>query len=180
MKNYKKAGGFLTPLFKICSTNEQREKLNYAFVKDGFVVASNGICLIKQNLKSIHDMDDSQIQLIEGKSFHRLLLKEMWKCDTILFHEDFIEGFVKNVRLTFNYSIQVEPYDFVNILSGHEINEVLRIGIQPKQVSILYDVMSGNGNIIFDFNGTEKAIKVYFNKETISDEVGIIMPCLTS
>ena len=40
MKNFKKTGGFKTPLFKALLADGMREQLSYAFVKDGFGIVT--------------------------------------------------------------------------------------------------------------------------------------------
>ena len=69
MKNNKKIGGFKTPLFKILSTDDTRESLRYAKILNGYVYASNEICIVKQSLQDFHDIDADECKLIKARHF---------------------------------------------------------------------------------------------------------------
>lgn len=185
MKNFKKTGGFKTPLFKALLADGMREKLSYAFVKDGFVYASNGVILIKQSLSEIHEIDEDQQKFIEGKSFHHDLLKQLWKFKFVEFTENSIKAGDGKANGEFEYSTQIESPNFDILLSYEvEMHAIRQMGIMPKQLSILSDVMDlhtyGQGGVILKFVGHNKMAFAFASYDSIDIQIGLIMPTETN
>ena len=145
MKNFKKTGGFKTPLFKALLADGMHEKLSYAFVSNGFVYASNGVILIKQSLSEIHEIDEDQQKFIDGKSFHLDLLKQLWKFKFVEFTENSIKAGDGKACGEFEYSTQIESPNFEALFNySGEIEAINQVGISPKQLTLLSDVMDLN------------------------------------
>jgi hypothetical protein len=175
MKNNKKIGGFKTPLFKILSTDETRESLRYAKIHNGYVYASNGICLVKQSLQDFHNITPEECKFIEGKTFHFDLLKQLWAFQQVHFEENKIVAYQGSSASEFEYSTQIVSPDFESVLL-YSFENVKQIRLSEKELKQLFAVMHFDVSPCFVFGGENKAVTICNNIDELHIQHGIIMP----
>lgn len=175
-----KIGGFKTPLWNACSGDDLRPALNCAYVKDGKIVATDARILIWQSLTEIHEIEPERAKLIEGKFFHRELLKEMSKCEIITFTEDRIQFVKGKIKGTFDYTDISEKYpDFESIFTGWKPEEKSKIGVNPRLLEKLRMCFSDPSSAFaLTIGANNKHIKVTSEAVNEVDEMGIIMPVM--
>lgn len=175
MKNNKKIGGFKTPLFKILSTDDERESLRYAKILNGYVYASNGICIVKQSLQDFHDIDADECKLIEGKTFHYDLLKQLWAFEQVHFEADCIQAFNGSSRSEFQYSPDVVSPNFESALQ-YSFEDTRSVKLSDKQLKQLFAVMDFGVAPCFVFGGQNKAVTICNNIDELHIQHATIMP----
>jgi hypothetical protein len=175
MKNNKKIGGFKTKLFNVLQKDEQRQDLMYAKIKNGYVYASNGRILLKQNLQTFHEIDKEQADLIEGKTFHRDLLKQLWAFDVVEFKEHTICASSGGAYTEFDYSHKITSPNFEAVLL-YSFNETKALSLDYKLLKTLCDAMDFDGFPYFYFAGENKAVTVCNGINQLDIQHGLIMP----
>lgn len=175
-----KIGGFKTPLWNACSDDDRRPVLNCAYVKDGKIVATDVHILIWQSLTEIHGIEPEQAKLIEGKFFHRELLKEMSKCEIITFTEDGIQFVKGKIKGTFDYTDISEKYpDFEALFTEWKPEEKSKIGVNPRLLEKLRMCFSNpNSTFALTIGANNSHIKVTSRAVNQVDEMGVIMPVM--
>ncbi len=138
--------GFNSDLHKACSTDALRDAMNHVFIKDGFALATDGTIAVKQHL-SLHDFDEKEIQIMEGKFIHREIIKNIRSTG------DFVLATEEGLRVTpkksppvvYPWSIadgKFPDIDFVlNRLDELSGNCTDHLGIDPKYLLMVYDAM---------------------------------------
>jgi hypothetical protein len=175
MKNSKKIGGFKTPLFKILTTDETRESLRYAKILNGYVYASNGVCLVKQSLQDFHGITPEECEFIEGKTFHHDLLKQLWNFQQVCFEEDKIHAFNGSSRSEFEYSPDVVTPHFEAALQ-YSFQDTRSVKISEKELKKLFAVMDFDVAPCFVFAGDTKAVTICNNIDELHIQHAMIMP----
>lgn len=182
MKNFKKNGGFKTPLFKALYSDENRAELQHAYVRNGYVYATNATILIKQSLTEIHEIEPKQQAIVEGKNFHIDLLKQLWKFKFIEFKESGIVAGDGKAWCEFDYSYTCTMPNMEAVLKSQSgLIELSKISFNPKYLALLENVMDlsySSGALVMQFAGETKAIQVFSSYDTMDIQLGIIMPCL--
>ena len=175
MKNNKKIGGFKTPLHKILTTDETRESLRYAKIHNGYVYASNGVCLVKQSLQDFHDLNPEECEFIEGKTFHHDLLKQLWNFQEVVFGPEKISATNGSSSSEFDYSTQIVSPNFEAVLL-YSFEDVRSVKLNEKELKKLFAVMDFDVAPCFVFGGENKAVTVCNNIDELHIQHGIIMP----
>lgn len=175
MKNNKKIGGFKTPLFKILSTDETRESFRYAKIHNGYVYASNGVSLVKQSLQDFHLITPEECKLIEGKTFHFDLLKQLWAFQQVHFEENKIVAYQGSSASEFEYSTQIVSPDFESVLL-YSFNDARSVKLSDKELKKLFAVMDFDVAPCFVFGGGNKAVTICNHIDELHIQHAIIMP----
>lgn len=182
MKNFKKIGGFKTPLFKALYNDDFRNELQHAYVRNGYVYATNATILVKQSLTEIHEIEPEQQAIIEGKNFHIDLLKQLWKFKSIEFKESGIIASDGKAWCEFEYSANCTMPNMEAVLKAHNVDvEMRQISFNPKQLQLLENVLDlsySSGALVMQFAGEDKAIRVFSSYDTMDIQTAIIMPVL--
>ena len=178
-----KIGGFKTQLWHACGNDELRPVMNYAHVKDGFIYATDAHILVKQSLRGVHDLDETQVENLEGKFFHKDLLKLLDKQEVVMFEKDGISicssGIEKSLIPYSECDIKFPNCDAVIPDSSHS-ESINFIGITPKILSRLIKSMyKSEFGYRFTFYGKMRAILLNSGEFDRSDEIGLIMPTNT-
>lgn len=182
MKKPIKIGGFKTQIWKACSKDHIRPALTHAFVRNGFIYATNAHIAVKQSLYHIHDLDTEQCEAIEGKYFSEHLLKQLEKCEIVQFKKDGVHTVFGNTKAVYQYSdCGNDQYPNVDAVlpAIDRIDQVSKIGLNPTYLKIISDVMMNNDNRFgLEFNGQNKAIVVTAFGYDREHQMGIIMPLM--
>ena len=179
MKNSVKIGGFKTQIWKACSKDHLRPALTHAFVRNGFIYATNAHIAVKQSLYHIHDLDKDERETIEGKYFSEHLLMQLEKCDIVQFKKDGIHTVNGNTKAVYQYSECGGAYPDVDAVlpAKDNVQEVSAIGFNPTLFKTMYDAMMKIENQFrFEFNGQNRAIVVTARGYDREHQMGIIMP----
>ena len=177
MKNTKKIGGFKTKIWNALGKDEMSQSLMYAKILNGYIYASDGKILIKQSLQEFHEIEKEQADIIEGKTFHRDLLKQLWAFDIVGFDHDKIRASIGGAHTEFDYSPTITSPNFEGVLTRSYI-EVKQIAFNYKLLKTLCDVMDFDGSPKFYFAGENQAITVCNNIDELHIQHGIIMPTM--
>ena len=178
-----KIGGFKTQLWHACGNDELRPVMNYAHVKDGYIYATDAHILVKQSLRGVHVLDETQCENLEGKFFHKDLLKLLDKQEVVMFEKDGISissfGIEKSLIPYSECDIKFPNCDAV-IPASSQITAVDFVGITPKILARLIKSMYKSGfGYRFTFYGKMRAILLNSGEFDRSDEIGLIMPTNT-
>lgn len=172
-------GGFKTQIWKACSNDNLRPVLCHAFVRDGFIYATNSYIAVKQSLEHIHGIQTEERSIIEGKYFSVHLLKQLEKCNIVVFKEDGIHTECGSTKAVYQYSECDGFYPNVDAVlpSADAFTEVSFIGFNPKHFKIMSEaMMTDTDQFRFDFTGTQRAIVVTANGYDRDHQIGILMP----
>ena len=82
-----KKGGFQSKIWNCCGTDDLRPVMQCAYIKDGFIYATDAHIAIKQSLESVHGIDPVEIKCLEGKLLHSKILKLLAKCEIVGFSQ---------------------------------------------------------------------------------------------
>ncbi len=181
MKRKTLIGGFKTPIWKACSNDGLRPALQHAYVKDGYIYATNAHIAIRQSLSAIHEIPAEQIAVMDGKFFSVPLLKALEKFNMVEFRADGIECTSHGTRAVYRYSEEPGKYPNVDavIPSTESRQNVARIGFDPILLKRLTEVMSSDlGQFALEFYGKSKAIVVTSANHTRAAQLGILMPVI--
>lgn len=180
MKNSVKIGGFKTQIWKALANDHLRPTLCHAFVRNGFIYATNAHIAVKQSLEHIHGIDDKEErETLEGKYFSEHLLRQLEKCNIVQFKKDGIHTVNGNTKAVYQYSECGDKYPDVDAVlpAKDRIEKVSAIGFNPTLFKTMSDAMMKDDNRFkFEFNGRNRAIVVtaeYYDRE---HQMGIIMP----
>lgn len=172
-------GGFKTQIWKACSNDHLRPALTHAFVSDGFIYATNAHVAVKQSLEHIHGIEAEERRIIEGKYFSVHLLKQLDKCDIVVFKEDGIHTECGSTKAVYQYSVCGGIYPNVDAVlpSAGSVEAVPCIGFNPKYFKVMAEaMMTDTDEFRFDFNGASRAIVVTANGYDREHQIGILMP----
>jgi hypothetical protein len=175
MKNTKKIGGFKTKIWNVLGKDEMSQSLMYAKVLNGYIYASNGKILIKQSLQEFHEIEKEQADIIEGKTFHRDLLKQLWAFEVVGFDQDKIRASVGGAHTEFDYSPTITSPNFESVLT-RPYGEIKQISLDHKLIKTLCDAMHFDGFPKFYFTGECTATTICNNIDELHIQHGIIMP----
>jgi len=175
MKNTKKIGGFKTKIWNVLGKDDMSQSLMYAKVLNGYIYASNGKILIKQSLQEFHEIEKEQADIIEGKTFHRDLLKALWAFDIVAFDKDKIIASIGGAHTEFDYSPTITSPNFESVLTK-SYEEIKQTSFDFKLLKTLCDAMDFDQFPKFYFGGENRAITVCNNIDELHIQHGIIMP----
>jgi hypothetical protein len=165
---------FVKPIHLACGNDELRPVMQGVMISNGFAVATDAYCIVKQSLKDTSLINQDTIKMLEGKMIH----KEVWAqlCDAVSMS---IED-DKIVAVTDAGKVIFEFYDpgvlFPNvdsIIETFKADGVDAIGLDAKRVAILSKVF-GEKRLRFDFSGAKKAVRV--TPIDLQNEYACIMP----
>jgi hypothetical protein len=172
-------GGFKTPIWRACDTIDIRPALQHAYIKDGFVHATNGYVLIKQSLKEVHGMDDQDVAFLEGKFIHRETLRELERYNVIFIRENGIEAVKGPVRTVFQYAGKpgkFPDFDSVIPVAGCE-SKLKTIGMNPKYIELAAKCMDTHPQgVKFTFYGDTNGIILTSEPYTREEQLAMVMP----
>lgn len=179
----KNNGAFKTPIWKILADSKMgryRDLLQYAFVEDGKVIATNAEILLIQDLQKCHDIPEEQVKNMEGKLFHRDTIRLLEKCDIVIFAENHIAATMGRVVMNIPYDTQESVGKYVNYkdhIQQNGLSAVPRIGLNSYNLAFVSEAMrfSKNG-VILEFTGQNKAIFIKPEDPLNDAEYGIVMP----
>lgn len=95
---------FFRPLHLACVNDETRINLSLIEIKNGIATATNGHILVKLELLKTSILDPEQLKVLEGKYIHMEVWKEIYKCDSLYFKEEYIECHKNGIKKIFEYS----------------------------------------------------------------------------
>lgn len=172
-------GGFKTQIWKACSNDHLRPALCHAFVRDGFIYATNAHVAVKQSLEHIHGIEIDERRIIEGKYFSVHLLKQLEKCDIVVFKEDGIHTECGSTKAVYQYTSEQGLFPDVDAVlpSAGNSEAVPYIGFNPKLFKIISEaMMTDTDQFRLEFNGAHRAIVVTANGYDREHQIGILMP----
>ncbi len=158
------------------------EALQYVYIDDGWIVATNGnIMLVTRFTESL--IDDKEIAFANKKGIHYLDWKQLCtKCDYIYFKSDVVEGYFHNkpvcVKL-YNSMKKIEYPDWRKTITdfkkSSKINHIAFNPILASNISKAVKPIT-EGPPEYTFFGREKPILVTYHNFEI---YGLLMPCLS-
>lgn len=180
MNRKDKVGGFKTPIWKACGTDDIRPVMQHAFIKDGYVYVTNAYVAIKQSLEKTHKIKTDEIENLKGKFLHKNLLKELDRASVVIFKKDFIEAIGPAGRVRYDYSYEPGKYPNVDaVIPPDGVSESISdIKINPSLFKLMSDVMVCDEVHGFNltFYGKRMAIILTSGELERSEQLGLVMP----
>lgn len=160
-----------------CANDETRPVMNCVHFENGFAYASDGHILVRNKIEECALLNDSQIEMLNGKNLHRDSYKQLIKYDTIIVSEDGIEA-KKNGQTAFFYFDKTETkYPNAEAAIQNALNNpsapMSQIGINTTYLIKLNKALFNSSACRYQFTGENSAIIL---QSLDSDSLGIIMP----
>lgn len=176
-----KIGGFKSKIWNACGTDSLRPAMQCAYIKGGYIYATDAHIAIKQCLENVHGIEVEQIKCLEGKLIHSKTLKLLAKCEIVTFKEDYIDVILDGIIMKINYTEKDWAFPDVDaIISKFESGEVPAIWFAPRLLNLLTSAMIGcDYGIKLSFQGSNKMMVVTTKDFSENDQKGIIMPVMS-
>lgn len=176
-----KIGGFKTPIWKACASDNHRPALHHAHIKDGYIYATDAHIAVIQSLKEVHDISAEEIAILDGKFFSVSILKALDKCDVVIFKEDGIHVTIGKVRAVYQYDSEPGKYPDIEAVvpQPNQKEPVARFGINYRLLQKLGEIMNTDTNqLALEFFGETRACVVTKANGERSEQHAIIMPVI--
>lgn len=168
---------FFRPLHLACVNDETRVNLSLIEIKNGIATATNAHILVKMELLKTSIVEPDQLKVLEGKFIHMEVWKEIHKCDSLLFHEEYIECHKNGIKKIFEYSESQGTFFNTNqiVIDIKEAGEIDAriITYNPHYINTIYKIFGGNA-LHFSFTGSNKGTIVF--PEEYSGMMAVLMP----
>lgn len=173
MKNFK------SKIHIACGSDKHRPVFGYVFFNKGRAIATDAMMLAVQCLKTVHELDDSDISKLEGKFIHKSIFKSILETDYIEIKETGITCFKHNNKSFFEYDeIPDRQLDIDRVLNfkPFEINGIVLNAKLIKRASEILFSKGESPDLCLDFSGENRIIKVYRHNDDNQDKnfVGIM------
>ena len=168
----------LKPLHLACGDDDMRPNLCLIQIKNQIATATNGYMIARINLAQTTALDVATLAILEGKTIHAEVWREIWKCDQLTFSEKQIDCWKNGIHKTLYYS---EPNgEFFNTNSivldcadgGEEEKRI--ISYNPKFIAILAKIFQTE-ILTFSFSKGNKGTFVFPNDT--DGMFAVLMPC---
>jgi len=168
---------------RACSTDELRPAMNYIFIDEGCMVATNGYILVRIPL----DFSDliGDIQLLDGWLIHRQQYIELLRYDSVSITGEgelravkggSFESFSATFKL--KHKSQADRYpDYKNILD-YKSEAIDKIGVTKSVLKTFLSCFDGLDTNRFAMKLQSKGRAIHFHSDGNDEIFGIVMPAM--
>ena len=139
----------------VCIEDPLRKFMSSVHFIGGYAYATDGVMLVRNKINEISDLDDAEIDALDGKSIRADFFKEMLKYDTILINEDGIECQRGDDKAFYYFSTYEKVPDIEKALNGNisaASEHLTSVGIDFDRLQKMNKAMKGNGKFCMNFN----------------------------
>lgn len=151
----------LPPLHLACMNDDLRPNLKFIQIKNGIAQATNAYIIVKIILNETTQLDEEQIEILNGKYIHMECWKELHKAEQIEFTEEQINCWNKGIKKVYEYGEPNGEFFKIDTIiedvknAGESPQRI--VGYNPKFISILQKIFDCD-TLFFSFSGKKGTI----------------------
>lgn len=168
-----------------CGNDDLRPVMSNIYFENGFLYATDAHIAIKQSLR-LHQFEDSEIEILNGKMIHRKQFMEIYKHDLIRVEEDGILCRSNGIKVKYLWSDSDNKFPSVEkvLQDSMESTEIVPTNSIFASVSLIAKFKD-----IFVFDNYGHGCELHFKKDKKAilltpcyydnrkaDQIGLLMP----
>jgi hypothetical protein len=177
-------------LYLCCSRDDLRPAMNNIYFDDGHAIATNGHIMICADLHDISNLNDEDIEKLNGKLLNGASYKELLKYPMICVTDNAIEaekpiGIYGTMKASFEFTKDTTYPNYKSVLDDISVPEdedkrvpnIFSVGFNTDSLKKIADSV-GVELVYLKFFSKSGAVEVFFEDSDITDTRGLVMPLI--
>lgn len=162
-------------LYLCCSRDDLRPAMNNIYFDDGHAIATNGHIMICADLHDISNLNDEDIEKLNGKLLNGASYKELLKYPRICITDNAVEaekpiGIYGTMKASFEFTKDTTYPNYRSVLD--DIWVLILSASKKIADSVGVDL------VYLKFFSKSGAVEVFFEDSDITDTRGLVMPLI--
>lgn len=177
-------------LYLCCSRDDLRPDMNNIYFDEGHAIATNGHIMICADLHDISNLNDEDIEKLNGKLLNSASYKELLKYPNICVTDNAIEaekpiGIYGTMKASFEFTKDTTYPNYKSVLYDISVPEdedkrvpnIFSVGFNTDSLKKIADSV-GVKLLYLKFFSKSGAVEVFFEDSDITDTRGLVMPLI--